>query len=171
MIVRGRHPRLRQFGVAIAMLAPALVLFLVFVGYPAIDAFRVSTQEWTGFSPRPIEAGGRHYVELFGESTINALPWLVLATVACLAGMSLGRGMARSRDASRSRRGNRLARWSGIALAGVLLGMLLVWTYGPSAAKMVRGRSHSPRSSSFTFRQGVLPKFLSYHPWPVPSER
>ena len=57
MIVRGRHPHLRQFIAALLLLAPSLALFIAFVGWPAVDALWVSTQDWTGFTPQSRHVG------------------------------------------------------------------------------------------------------------------
>jgi len=134
MIVRGRYPRLRQFGVALGLLAPALLLFLTFVGYPAVRALRVSTQDWTGFSPRALDVGNKHYLKLFGEPMFRSLPLLVVVVGLAAAGMAAGQWLRRSLAADRIRLGIRVGKYSGLALAAVLLSVLLLWTFGPSSA-------------------------------------
>ena len=68
MIVRGRHGKVRQLMVALAMLAPALLLFGLFVGWPAVEAFRISLYDWTGFSPQADWVGLKHFRAMFGPS-------------------------------------------------------------------------------------------------------
>ena len=137
MIVRGRHPHLRQALVAAVLLAPAVALFGVLVVYPAIRALWVSTQQWTGFSPRTSPVGGEHYLGLFGPTAIGLMPWLGGAVVG-LAGAAMLGGRMRRTGATLTRR--RRGRWlsglaSGTLLAVVvafLIAWLFVWTDGDS---------------------------------------
>ncbi len=131
MIVRGKHPHLRQFAVGMMLLAPAMALFIIFVAVPAVMALLVSTEEWTGFSPRARPVGLQHYRDLFGPTVMAILPFLAAVAVACVVAMSVGRWLGRAADDARRRHGIRLARNASLALAGFLLAGLLVWTYGP----------------------------------------
>ncbi len=85
MIVRGRHARARQAAIALGMLAPSLVLFGVFMGWPAIEAFRISLYDWTGFSPQARWVGLKHFREMFGPTVWGCgLPFA--AALTCGAG-------------------------------------------------------------------------------------
>ena len=134
MIVRGKHPRLRLALVGWAMLAPALALFITFVGWPAVQALWISLYDWTGFAPRAHWVGLRHYVNLFGETTVHRLPGLVGVLVVCVVAMAIGRTIQSSRDDQRVAIGRRISRAAGFLLAGSLLAFVLVWAYGREVA-------------------------------------
>lgn len=55
-------------GTAVAMAAPALGLFALFLLWPAADALLISMQSWTGFSPEGTFIGLQNYVNLWGDA-------------------------------------------------------------------------------------------------------
>ncbi|MCK6470778.1 MAG: sugar ABC transporter permease [Planctomycetes bacterium] len=70
-------------GTAVAMAAPALGLFALFLLWPAVDALVVSMQSWTGFSPETTFIGLENYFNLwsdakFWQSFRNTLYYVVV---------------------------------------------------------------------------------------------
>lgn len=128
MIVRGRHAKARQALLGLGLLSPSLVLFGLFVGWPAIEAFRISLYEWTGFSPRPRWVGLRHFRAMFGETAWGwALPFLAALVVAVVLGLLLGRSRPRSHEPGLVRRMN--PKWAWAPTIMVLMGWLVWWLY------------------------------------------
>lgn len=130
MIVRGRHPQLRQALVAVAMIAPAALLFGTLVGYPAVRSLWVSTQKWTGFSPRSESVGAGHYIALFGKTATQYFPWLlagvaVLAIIA-LTARSIGR---RGPDAAMRRTTSRIRSAASLGILVLIGGFLAMWLF------------------------------------------
>ena len=130
MIVRGRHPRLRQAGIGVAMLAPALILFGTFVAYPAVRAIWISMHRWTGFSPRETWVGGEHFFYLFGKSAAEWFPWMLLAAGVAVAATLGGRGITHwGSDAGVRRTGRCVSIAGRVLLLGVAVGFLGVWMF------------------------------------------
>jgi len=132
MIVRGRHARTRQALIALAMLAPSLLLFGTFMGWPAVEAFRISLYNWTGFSPRAEWVGIRHFREMFGP-TVWAWGWPFAAALAA----ALGFGLWLSRRQTPEPDGPRLLRrmnpkWAWAPMLAVLSVWLTWWLYWTS---------------------------------------
>jgi len=124
MIVRGRHAKLRQTAIAMVMLAPSVILFGTFVGWPALQAFKVSLYEWTGFSPRSRYVGLMHFRNLFGEAAFRTAP-LVVALLALTCGLAIAANRRREPYIPLlGRRINRNLVWTP-ALA--ILALWLVW--------------------------------------------
>ena len=131
MIVRGKHPRLRQAAVALLMLSPALLLWGTFTGYPAARAFVIAGQRWTGFSPQHQWVGWGHFRNLFGQSFFDAAAIMA----ACLLGaMAVGvltfhvlPTLYRNRWSVRTIL--RLRTWAWVPVLIVLAAVLLRWLY------------------------------------------
>jgi multiple sugar transport system permease protein len=83
-----------QAGLApVLLLAPACVLFAVFVVYPVIASVRLSLYDWNGVSPK-IWVGLGNYAELLADPVFyvalaNNLAWLALFMLAPLLGLGL----------------------------------------------------------------------------------
>ncbi|MCG7308868.1 carbohydrate ABC transporter permease [Brachybacterium sp. ACRRE] len=106
---RGRQTRTvpphRRFRLALPYLAPALVLYAVFLVYPMIDAVRLSFFEWSGFRiEKPEFVGLENYVRLFTADPVfwtalrNSVIWviaslLVPTVIALLLALGLNRRM------------------------------------------------------------------------------
>ncbi|UQN28863.1 carbohydrate ABC transporter permease [Brachybacterium kimchii] len=106
---RGRSTRTvpphRRFRLALPYLAPALVLYAVFLVYPMIDAVRLSFFEWSGFRiEKPEFVGLDNYVRLFTSDPVfwtalrNSVIWviaslLVPTVIALLLALGLNRRM------------------------------------------------------------------------------
>jgi multiple sugar transport system permease protein len=75
------------------LLAPASLMFSVFVLYPIIENFRLSFYDWDGIGPRTW-VGVENYRELitdavFWTALINNLWWLIIYTLAPVLGLAL----------------------------------------------------------------------------------
>lgn len=98
-------PPHRRFRLALPYLAPALVLYAVFLVYPMIDAVRLSFFEWSGFRiEKPEFVGLENYVRLFTADPVfwtalrNSVIWviaslLVPTVIALLLALGLNRRM------------------------------------------------------------------------------
>ncbi|WIB66822.1 sugar ABC transporter permease [Curtobacterium sp. MCBD17_035] len=80
-------------GFVIACLAPALVLFAVFMVWPTISVFRMSLFTWSGFSPTAQFVGLQNFEALFQDQQFirafeNTVALLVVVTVVTM-GMAL----------------------------------------------------------------------------------
>ena len=101
---RGRSQH--SFVVALPYLIPAVLLYVVFLVYPMIDAIRLSFFEWNGFrTTTPEWVGFKNYVSLFTADTVfwtafrNSIIWVVLSMilptlVALLLALGLNRKLA-----------------------------------------------------------------------------
>ena len=129
MIVRGKHPGARQAAVAMVLLAPTLLLFGVFLVWPAIDALRISLYNWTGFSPRPDWVGIRHFRDMFGTTVWGmGMPFLLALAVALAVAGLLNWRSGRRTEATLSQR--RHAKWAWWPALVVLCAWLCWWLYG-----------------------------------------
>jgi ABC-type sugar transport system permease subunit len=129
MIVRGRHAKFRQGLIAMAMLGPSLLLFGVFLGWPAVEAFRISLYDWTGFSPRAEWVGAKHFREMFGPTVwAMGLPFAAALAAALGVGMWFGPRQAVPAALRLQRRVN--PKWAWAPTLVVLCGWLAWWLYG-----------------------------------------
>ena len=117
---------------ALLLLAPAMGLFVTFVGWPALQAFWIGLHSWTGFSPRKEWVGLANFRLLFGDRIFEQGRWLLglmgLAIATALAGYHL---LPRLRLPWLGRRRlGRLRNWSWAPMWLVLAGILLWWLYG-----------------------------------------
>ena len=80
----------------VAMLAPALVLVLVFILVPIGIAGYLSLTDWDGFTPRPGFVGWENYRRIFDDEPLvhAAVVTLVIAIAGTLFANALGLGMA-----------------------------------------------------------------------------
>jgi raffinose/stachyose/melibiose transport system permease protein len=84
---RGKRWRgIKKSIIALSFIGPALVLYVLFMLYPMMDAVRLSFFDWNGSSPTMNYIGIRNYTELskdtiFIKSLINNLYWVVLSLV------------------------------------------------------------------------------------------
>lgn len=92
---RSRRSR-RNLLAGLAFIAPALVLFALFVAYPVVDTIRLSLYDWDGVSPDKLFVGLGNFRELlesdlyFPRAVWNTLVWTgVTVPVQTLVGLSL----------------------------------------------------------------------------------
>lgn len=129
MIVRGKHAKIRQALIALAMLAPSLLLFGVFVGYPAVEAFRISLYDWTGFSPQADWVGLKHFRGMFGPTVwAMGVPFGLALLAALVIGGLFGRSRSAPPDPRLRRRLN--PKWAWAPTLAVLSAWLVWWLYG-----------------------------------------
>ncbi|MFB9275772.1 carbohydrate ABC transporter permease [Cohnella cellulosilytica] len=74
---------LKRSGVVLSFVAPALLLYCVFMIYPMIEAIRLSLFDWDGSSPDMNFIGLENYIEtfqdkIFGLALKHNLLWVVL---------------------------------------------------------------------------------------------
>lgn len=124
-----RHGRLAPY----AFVAPATVMFAIWVVYPIVDSFIVSFTHWNGLAT-PRFVGLRNYTELFtsGEfrqSIVNNVLWLVLMMLAPPA------GLAAALFLNQKLLGMRLAKtlfFFPFVLSQVVIGIVFSWFYQPN---------------------------------------
>lgn len=112
----------------LALLAPSLLLFGLFVGWPAMEAFRISLYDWTGFSPKAEWVGLKHFYDMFGARAWHSAWGFGLALLAALAiGLWRGRGSAVPTEPRLQQRMN--PKWAWLPTLAVLSGWLIWWLY------------------------------------------
>lgn len=79
-----RKSKIRKVATISSFLAPALILYGVFMVYPMIDAVRYSLFDWNGASPTMNFVGIENYIALtkdsvFIKSLVHNLAWVVLS--------------------------------------------------------------------------------------------
>lgn len=82
-----------RVGYIIACIAPAIILFTIFMIIPTINVFRMSLYKWGGFSNNKIFVGLTNFVKLFADikfygSFQNSILLIVIVTVVTM-GLSL----------------------------------------------------------------------------------
>lgn len=113
------------------LLAPAVVLFVTFVGWPAIQAFWIALHTWTGFSPRAEWVGLENFRLLFGDTVFEQV-WSIAGVVALGAavGLTCQFFLPRFNPLGLSRRSlGRIRSWAWMPLLAVLAGVLFWWLY------------------------------------------
>src|ERR1044071_1523039 len=68
MSAQRKSPLYGGTGMVLLLIGPSLILFALFVLWPAIDAVAVSMSSWTGFSPSATFTGLENYRNLWGDS-------------------------------------------------------------------------------------------------------
>lgn len=68
------------------MLLPALFLMGVFLYYPAVAAFKVTMESWTGFSPTAKFIGLKNFIQMLGDENFgpamkNSIVWMFVGGV------------------------------------------------------------------------------------------
>jgi multiple sugar transport system permease protein len=129
-------------------LAPALVMFLIFVVNPIVQSLWISLHEWDGLGDR-IWLGFGNYVELFDDEFFyialkNNLIWLVLYLLAPPIGLAIA--LFLNQDV----RGIRLFKslfFFPFVISQVVVGLVFAWFYDPSfglLAKVMTGLGLEP---------------------------
>jgi raffinose/stachyose/melibiose transport system permease protein len=81
---------IKKLIVALSFIGPALVLYVLFMLYPMVDAVRLSFFDWNGSSPTMNFVGLDNYKELskdtiYIKSLVNNLYWVVLSLMMIIA--------------------------------------------------------------------------------------
>jgi multiple sugar transport system permease protein len=113
--------------------APASIMFAIWVLYPIVDSFVVSFYKWNGLSPAHF-VGFANYRELFGseefsQSIINNLLWLVLMLLSPVV------GLAAALFLNQKIFGMRAAKtmfFFPFVLSQVVIGLVFSWFYEPN---------------------------------------
>src|SRR5215469_16460473 len=69
-----------------AFAAPALIIYIAFLAYPAVTSFSISLTSWNGISPTKTFVGLQNYVHLIHDSVVqtaarNDLIWALVTIV------------------------------------------------------------------------------------------
>ncbi len=122
-----------QFTLApIYFLAPAMILFSIFVLWPIVQSIWISFHEWSGFGPMTW-IGFENYQELFQDerfhiSLTNNIKWLVLMLLAPVGGLVIALFL------NQNVRGIRLAKslfFFPFVINLVVVGLIFSWFYNP----------------------------------------
>ena len=135
MTSNSKSPQQRRHTRAAALfLAPALLVFAIYVLYPIAQSIRLSFYEWDGIAPKEF-IGLDNYRELFDDDTLykalkNNAIWLGLFL------LSPPLGLAIALFLNQQMRGMRLVKslfFMPFVLSGVVVGMVFTWFYDPTA--------------------------------------
>lgn len=122
-----------QFTLApVYFLAPAMILFSIFVLWPIVQSIWISFNEWSGFGPMTW-VGLDNYRELMGDerfhtSLLNNIKWLVLMLLAPVGGLVIALFL------NQNVRGIRLAKslfFFPFVINLVVVGLIFSWFYNP----------------------------------------
>jgi multiple sugar transport system permease protein len=144
MPARPSTPNQRRALAAALFLAPALLVFAVYVLYPIAQSIRLSFYDWDGIAPKEF-IGWANYQELFDDDTFykalkNNVLWLGLFL------LSPPLGLAIALFLNQQMRGMRLVKslfFMPFVLSGVVVGMVFTWFYDPTSGLLswLLGRS------------------------------
>jgi multiple sugar transport system permease protein len=136
--------RRRQTLAAMLFLAPAVLVFAVYVLYPIAQSIRLSLYDWDGIAPKEF-IGLDNYRELFDDDTFykalkNNAIWLGLFLLAPPMGLAIALFL------NQQMRGMRIVKslfFMPFVLSGVVVGMVFTWFYDPTAGLLswLAGRS------------------------------
>jgi multiple sugar transport system permease protein len=121
----------RRAGAATAvLLAPACILFAVFVIYPIFASIRLSLTDWNGSGPRTF-VGLANYRELFADPVFhhalaNNLRWLACYVAAPVAGLALALFLYRAGAALRI---VRTLFFVPFVMSQVVVGLVFAWFF------------------------------------------
>ncbi len=130
---RNNRPWLR----ALPYLAPAALLYAVFLIYPMLDSVRISFYSWTGYATEAARfVGVQNYIRLFTVDTVfwtaftNSLIWVVLSLavpmmLSLLLALGLNRGLV-GRNVFRS------VFYLPAVFASITVAAMWRWIYAPS---------------------------------------
>jgi ABC-type sugar transport system permease subunit len=118
----------------IVLLAPALIVFAVFVIWPLLDSFRYSVTNWNGFDPDYDFVGLDNFARIFRDpeflnAIINTAIWIVAALV-----VPVLLGLALALLLNTGLRAANLFKsifYLPICLAAVIVGQIWIWIYQP----------------------------------------
>ncbi|MGI9256014.1 MAG: carbohydrate ABC transporter permease [Salinispira sp.] len=122
-----------QFTLApVYFLAPAFILFTVFVIWPIIQSIWISFHSWNGFGDMTWR-GLQNYTELFGDpdfkiSILNNVKWLLLSLLAPVIGLFIALLL------NQQIRGMRVAKslfFFPFVINLVVIGLIFSWFYNP----------------------------------------
>lgn len=118
----------------IVLLAPALIVFAVFVVWPLLDSFRYSVTNWNGFDPNYDFVGIDNFARIvedpeFLNAIVNTAIWMVAALL-----IPVLLGLALALLLNTGLRGSNVFKsifYLPICLAAVIVGQIWIWIYQP----------------------------------------
>jgi ABC-type sugar transport system permease subunit len=138
----------------IVLLAPALIVFSVFVLWPLIDSFRYSLTNWNGFNPNTKFVGLDNFAKIFSDpnfltAIVNTAIWMVAALV-----LPTLLGLALALLLNTGLRGAAIFKsifYLPICLSAVIVGQIWIWIYQPDWGLLNTTIAHLIGVPSFTF--------------------
>ena len=138
----------------IVLLAPALIVFSVFVLWPLLDSFRYSFTNWNGFNPNYRFIGFDNFAKVFSDpnfftAIVNTAIWMVAAL---LLPTLLGLGLALLLNTGL--RGAAIFKsifYLPICLSAVIVGQIWIWIYQPDWGLLNTAIAHLFGLQSFAF--------------------
>ena len=129
-----RRLRLRRYALAYAFMAPALVLYAIFVLNPTIQSMRLAFYDWNGVSADKEWVGLENFRRLlsdgiFWQALQNNLVWTVIVV-----GFNLVVGLGTAAMLASSIRGRllfRLGFFLPVVQASIVTAMIWKWVYAP----------------------------------------
>lgn len=158
----GATRRRRETLSSYAMLAPALVLFGVFLLYPLLRAFQTSLTDSSGISPGEF-VGLENYVTMAGDPTFwrAAFNTLLLAAVSVPLALALGLGMALLLQGPLFGRGLFRALFlAPVVVSGVVVAMAGRWIFDENVGVVNQGLE-GVGLSPVAWQSGGVPAMVS----------
>ncbi len=138
----------------IVLLAPALIVFSVFVLWPLLNSFRYSFTNWNGFNPNYKFIGFDNFAKVFSDpnfftAIINTAIWMVAALV-----LPTLLGLALALLLNTGLRGAAIFKsifYLPICLSAVIVGQIWIWIYQPDWGLLNTAIARVFGLQSFTF--------------------
>lgn len=129
-----RRLRMRKYALAYAFMAPAIILYAIFVLNPTLQSMRLSFYEWNGVSAEKEWVGLENFRRLlrddiFWQALQNNLFWTVIVV-----GFNVVVGLAAAAMLASSIRGRllfRLGFFLPVVQASIVTAMIWKWVYAP----------------------------------------
>lgn len=117
-------------------LAPAVVLFTIFMLYPTVNVFRMSLYKWGGYSPNKEFVGLSNFVKLFADKNFlrsfqNTVLLIILVTIVTL-GMALFFAAVLTREKIKGQSFFRIVFYIPNILSMVIIAAIFSAIYDPS---------------------------------------
>lgn len=132
--VRGRRPR-RRYLVAYAFIAPALLLYAMFVVRPTIEVFGLSLVDWDGISKDRTWVGLDNFAYLIEDQVFWEALRHTLAWVAMLVTLNVSLGLVTAAALASIARGRlvlQLAVFLPVVQAAIVVALIWRWIYNPN---------------------------------------
>lgn len=117
------------------LLAPALIVYLLFAVYPMIDVIRMSFSSWNGLSPQAKFIGLANYRAIFTQDPVfwgalwNTIWWTTLAVIIPNI-ISFGLALALNQNIP-GRSGLRVVFYLPVIIASIAVATIWKWMYDP----------------------------------------
>jgi raffinose/stachyose/melibiose transport system permease protein len=117
------------------LLAPALIVYLLFAVYPMIDVIRMSFSSWNGLSPEAKFVGLANYRAIFTQDPVfwgalwNTIWWTALAVIIPNI-ISFGLALALNQNIP-GRSGLRVVFYLPVIIASIAVATIWKWMYDP----------------------------------------